>query len=273
MKEELIKRIKLIPPLPRTFLEIAKICNKSDGTISELSKVVEQDPMFVANLLKMINSNLYGFRREITNVTQAVSLLGMKEIYALCAVVSVKKLLKVDMEPYGIDPEKFALLSNVQGALMRDWLKLFKPKATETLFMPALLQEIGKVIIADEVIRNDESFQFRSDIETAIDVEQVEKDYVGSTSSEVTAKIFEHWKFDDFIVNIIKYSDSYHEAPQEYKEFAIYLRVAKTAVSINSPLSERSIARACHILESESMDEFDFLNAVEKCKMDYEGQI
>ncbi len=273
MIEELVNRIKSIPPLPKTFFEIEKICKSPDGTIAQLSKVVERDPMLIANLLKIVNSSLYGLGKEINSVSQAVSVLGMKEVYSLAAVVSIKKLLKVDMEPYGIEPEKFALLSNMQGSLVKNWLKRFQSKKADTLFMPALLQETGKIIIADKIIRNDEVFQFKSEIQNTINVAQVERIYVDTTSTMVTAKIFEHWGFEDFIVNIIKYADNYEDAPQEYKEYSMYLKVIKTAVAINSPLSERSIALAANILKNESMDVDMFLEAIEKTKEDYGDEL
>ncbi len=273
MTEDLIDRIKSIPPLPKTFFEIEKIYKSPDGTIAQLSKVVEQDPMLVANLLKIVNSPLYGLRSEVKSVSQAVSMLGMKEVYSLSAAASIKKLLKVDMEPYGIEPEKFALLSNIQGSLVKNWLKKTQPEKADTLFMPALLQETGKIIIADEVVRNDEVFQFKSEIQSTINIAQVERMYVDTTSAIVTAKIFEHWGFEDFIVNIIRYADSYEDAPQEYKEYSKYLKVIKTAVAINSPLSDRSIALATHILENESMDTDMFLEAIEKTKEDYGDEL
>ena len=273
MKEELIDRIKSVPPLPKTFMEIEKIYKSPEGTISQLAEVVEKDPMLVANLLKIVNSPMYGLRNEIKSVSQAVSMLGMKEVYTLSAAASIKKLLKVDMEPYGIEPEKFALLSNVQGSIVKHWVKNIDRQKADTLFMPALLQDTGMIVIADEVVRNDEVFQFRSDIQSMMDVSQVEKMYVDTTSSEVTAKIFEHWGFEDFIVNIIRYSDNYSNAPEEYKEYSMYLKIIKTAVAINSPLSERSIALASNIVDKEGLDKNLFLKAIEEVKDKYGDRI
>jgi len=272
MTEELIDRIKAIPPLPETFIQIDAICSDPNGTITELSKVVEKDPMLVANILKIVNSPLYSLRSEIKSVSQAVSLLGMSEINSISAAASVKKLLKVDMEPYGISPERFALISNMQGSLVKSWFGNVDKGKADTLFMPALLQETGKIIIADEIVRNDEVFQFKSEIETAINIPEIERMYVGVTSAEVTAKIFEHWGFDKFIVNIIKYSDNYSLADEEYREFAIYLKVAKTAIAVNAPLKERNITIASNILKKENIELDSFLDAVEKVRENFKGE-
>ncbi len=271
MTEGLTDRISSIPPLPKTFIEINNIYNSPNGTISDISRVVEEDPMLVANILKIVNSPLYNLRAEIKSVSQAVSLLGMKEIKALSAVISAKKLLKVDMEPYGIEPEHFAHLSNMQGALAKIWFKNINLQKEDILFMAALLQETGKIIIADEIIKNDESYQFKSEIDLSVDISQVEKSFVDISSAEVTAKIFKHWGFDDFTVNIIHYSNDYQNAPQEYKEYALYLKIIRISISINSPLSDRNIAIATNILQKENKNTEAFLNAIDIIKDKYKG--
>ena len=273
MTEELIERIRSIPPLPETFIRIDEICSDPNGTVYELAEVVEKDPMLVANILKIVNSPMYNLRKEVKSVSQAVSLLGMKEINSLSATISVKKLLKVDMEPYGIVPEKFALISNMQGALIKKWVGKIDRQKAETLFMPALLQETGKIIIADEIVKNDEVFQFKSDIETAVNIAQIERMYVDTTSSEVTAKIFEHWGFDKFLVEIIRYSDNPEAADDEYREYATYLNITKTALAVNAPLSQRNVTIALNHAKKAGLDEEKLSEAMRLLQESYEGEI
>jgi len=273
MTEKLVKRIKAIPPLPETFIQIDSICSSPSGTIAQLSKVVEKDPMLVANILKIINSPLYNLKIKVTSVFQAVSLLGMKEISYISTIVSVRKLLKVDIEPYGITPERFALISNMQGALIKYWVGKIDRQKAEILFMPALLQETGKIIIADEIVKNNEVFQFKSDIETAINIAQIEKMFVGTTSGEVTAKIFEHWGFDEFLVNIIKYSDDPEIADEEYKKYASYLNIVKRVLAINAPFSQRNITIAINQAKKIGLDEEKLMNSIENVKENYKGKM
>ncbi|MFZ2891154.1 HDOD domain-containing protein, partial [Sulfuricurvum sp.] len=77
MKRSIVNSIKSLPPLPKTVIEMQRICNNPDSSIHDLVKTVEGDPMIVANLLKAANSPLYSFRRDINNVAQAVGLFGM----------------------------------------------------------------------------------------------------------------------------------------------------------------------------------------------------
>lgn len=269
MIEAITERIKALPPLPKSFHQMNEIFHNPESSVGDLARVIEQDPMLVANLLKVANSPLYGFRREIKNVVQAVSLFGMSTTRSLVTDMSIKKLLQVDMAPYGISPEDFALISGMQSALMMRWYTKVDPKKLDMLFLASLLQETGKILIADEVVKNDETYQFRSEIENCINVADVEKMFVGMNSSDVAALIFKHWKFDERMVDAIAHSESWNDACDEIRPYAVALKIVKTALPINAPLSERSLNLALGLLEKEQLDTDSFLEAVEKLKESY----
>ncbi|MDX1809461.1 MAG: HDOD domain-containing protein [Sulfurospirillaceae bacterium] len=265
MIHDIVDRIRSLPPLPKSFQSINEICENPNSGINELAKVIETDPMLVANLLKIANSPLYSFQREIKSVLQAISLFGMSSTRSLVTSISVKKLLNVDMEPYGVTPEEFVHISTIQSALVAKWYRKINSSMADDLFLAALLQDTGKILIADEIVRSDEVYHFSSEIKTTNDVTSVEKMYVGASTADVTSEIFEHWGFSEKMVNMIKFSDHYEEA-EDLREYAKVLKILKTAVPINNPLAETSINRACKILESENMSVKEFLNAVEEIK-------
>lgn len=242
MKSSIINSIKSLPPLPKTVIEMQRICNDPDSSINDLIKAVEQDPMIVANLLKAANSPLYSFRREILNVAQAVSLFGMSMTRSIGLGNSVRKLLNVDMEPYGITSDRFAEISSMQAALVHEWyMKIDRVKA-DKLFLASFLQETGKIIIASDVIQEDLASNFKADIDTAIDIARVERSYIQETTATVTAEIFTHWNFDTEFVQMIKFSDTPEDAPDEIKEYATALNIIKTILPINNPFGEHGIS-------------------------------
>ncbi len=242
MKSSIINSIKSLPPLPKTVIEMQRICNDPDSSINDLIKTVEQDPMIVANLLKAANSPLYSFRREILNVSQAVSLFGMSMTRSIGIGNSVRKLLNVDMEPYGITSDRFAEISSMQAALVHEWyMKIDRLKA-DKLFLAAFLQETGKIIIASDVIQEDLAANFKSDIEVTIDIARVERSYIHETTATVTAEIFTHWNFDKEFVEMIKFSDTPNKAPDDVKEYSTALNIIKTIIPVNNPLGEHGIS-------------------------------
>lgn len=263
MKSSIIDSIKALPPLSTTITEVNRIYADDESTISDMAKAIEHDPMIIANLLKTANSPLYGFGREIKSAVQAVSLFGMGMTRSIALGNSIRKLLNVDMQPYGVTSEEFARISSLQAALILNWYKKIDRQKTDKLYLAAFLQETGKILIASEVIQDDEAISFASEIENSSNLAMVEKTYTNATSGEITAIIFDHWGFDSDFVDMIKYSDNPSAAPENMKEFSTALNIVKTILPINSPLSERAINFGLKKAEDAGYDIFILEEAIE----------
>ena len=241
MKSSIVKSIKSLPPLSKTILEINRIYTDDETGVTELSRVIAHDPMIVANLLKNANSPLYGFAKEIKNISQAISLFGMSMTRSIALGNSIKKLLNIDMQPYGVTSEKFAEISEMQATLMLKWYEKVDKKKADDLYLAAFLQETGKILIASDIIQEDEDVSFKAEVEFSNNLAQLEKSYVDVSSSEVTAEVFNHWGFDKKFIDMIRYSDNPIAAPQEVAEYATALNIVKTVLPINKPFSEQAI--------------------------------
>ncbi len=95
---------------------------------------------------------------------------------------------------------------------------------------------------------------FKSDIEIALDISIVERNYVDATTAEVAAAIFTHWNFDREFVQMIEYSDAPEKAPEEIKEYSTVLHIIKTIMPINNPLSERAITQGLKKAEAAGLN-------------------
>ena len=241
MKSSIIDSIKSLPPLSKTIIDINKVFANPDSSLNDLAKVIEHDPMIIANILKAANSPLYGFRKEINNIMQAVSLFGMGITRTIALSNSVRTLLNVDMQPYGVTSDRFAQISEMQATLIMNWYKKIDKKKADKLYFASFLQETGKIVIASDIIQEDMTTSFFSEIELTNNIAQVEKSYVDVSSAEVTATMFEHWAFDKDFVDMIKYSDNPNLAPESVKEYSKALNIVKSIVPINKPLSEVAI--------------------------------
>lgn len=241
MKSSIVESIKSLPPLSKTIMEINRVYSDEEAGIGELAKVIEHDPMIVANLLKNANSPLYSFGKEIKNVAQAVSLFGMSMTRSIALGNSVRKLLNVDMQPYGVTSQKFANISSLQATLILKWYSDVDRHKADDLYLAAFLQETGKILIASDVIQEDEDTSFKSEIELSNDLAQVEKTYVNVTASEITAAVFQHWGFDEKFVEMIRYADNPSAAPEDIVEYSTALHIVKTILPINRPFSDQAI--------------------------------
>ena len=207
MHKDLETGIKSLPPLPESVGKIQNICNNPVAGIGELSAVVEKDPMLTANLLKAANSPLYGFSREINNITQAVSLFGMATVKGFALASAVRTTMKIDLTPYGLSTESFAQTSQMHNALMMHWYKKVNTAMMEVLSPASFLLGVGKIVIAKNIIDSGKDKEFLEKIGNTPTAIEVEQEYFGIDSADVAAAVFDHWRFEPDLVDAIKFSN------------------------------------------------------------------
>jgi HD-like signal output (HDOD) protein len=262
MNENIIKKIKTLPPLPKSVMEIQKITSDPDGSIADLIKIVKEDPMLTANLLKAANSPLYGFSRQIKNVDQAVSLFGMSTVKGFAVASAIRNSMKIDLSAYGISESHFVSISQLQNALITNWYKRDRSKL-DILSTASFLLEIGAVIISSILVSEGLADEFKSRLANE-DRFSLEKEYLDTNTIEVTAEIFNYWKFDPELVNAIKYAVNLDEA--ENVEYSAPLAVTYTMVDLFEPFNEEGTKKALEIAQKYNLN-IDALNeAIETVK-------
>jgi thiamine-phosphate kinase len=269
MNESVFKKIKALPPLDDTIIQIQRLHADENSSINDLTKVVEKDPMLTANILRSANSPLYGFSQEITTIARAISLFGMATIRGFALSSTIKKSFSINLEPYGITAQDFLNISIIQNALMYNWYSKIKPKSLEILAPASFMLEVGKIVLAHELIENKQEAGFREKIKniaSPIDLALLETEILDMTNEEVTAKIFEQWNLETELSNSILYSNAPEEAPDHIKEYAKALKVVKTAVNIFNQLDDISIKNTMPILDEYGFGHDTFLMAVAKVK-------
>lgn len=83
-----------IPSMPDILIKVQKICADPDGEIADLATLIATDIGLSSAILKTINSPLYGMNRAISDIGQAVMLLGMGSVSTLIAGILIKQSFK-----------------------------------------------------------------------------------------------------------------------------------------------------------------------------------
>ncbi|MBS4067800.1 MAG: histidine kinase [Sulfurimonas sp. RIFOXYD12_FULL_36_11] len=263
MTEEMLKKIKQLPPLPESAMQIEAVYQDPDSTFNDMVKILEKDPLLTADILKAANSPLYGFSREINTINQAVGLFGMGTVRGFALASIVKKSFTLDLSPYGIDSDIFSLMSKKQHALTTSWCLKKEAKLLGILSPAAFLVEIGKVLIAQQIITDKTQQKFKEALLNLENVEAAEREVAGVDTPEVSATIFEHWRFESGLINTIRNCQNPEDAKEEFKRAARILHVARTAVPLNGVLTDESITAAKELIVKYDLDMENFDKALE----------
>ena len=144
--EKIIARIDDLPTLPRTVLKITELVNDPKSSAKDIARIITDDQVLTARLLKLVNSSFYGFPQRISTVNTAIVLLGFDAIRSLLLTTSVFDLFAGRSKKSRQDQEKFwdhSLGCAVGAKVIGSYLRHDK---IEELFVAGLLHDIGKIV-------------------------------------------------------------------------------------------------------------------------------
>jgi len=87
-------RPELLPPFPAIALNALSLMSGRDTSLPELCNLIRSDPAFSTAILKIANSPLVAFSRNITSVMQASMLLGFRRLKCVVITVGLKSYLQ-----------------------------------------------------------------------------------------------------------------------------------------------------------------------------------
>ena len=130
----------IIPPRPTILLSI-KQAQDQDADLSEIADLIAQDIGLSAAILKTINSAFYGLSYKVTSLTNAVSLLGMKNVALLITGLSLRNIqTPVNLDMFWNHSAEVASISAFiaqhLGSINKDEAQLF-----------GLFHDCGKVLL------------------------------------------------------------------------------------------------------------------------------
>jgi HD-like signal output (HDOD) protein len=91
--ESILKDLS-IPPRPEALTRIFAEMSQDDPDLNRVGKIVQSDPAMTAGVLQVANSPLLGLNRKVGSISQALSLLGLKNISNIATGVAIRQSLK-----------------------------------------------------------------------------------------------------------------------------------------------------------------------------------
>ena len=267
IKDFVINEIDALPPLPQTILELQRICAYENSSIKQVANVIEQDPFLTMDLIKNANSPLYGYHRQVNSVLQAVSMFGISTSKGLAIAAAIKAKFTIDLTPYQLEVQSFVEVSNIKNAFLYRW----QQKAVhllEILTPCALTMHIGMAIISNclKQAKIYEDFMSKVNPKNFLEVEQ---EMLGCNQFEVLELLFEHWGFEETIVQVMH--DLKNPAPREdLKIYISPLRVLNALINPYEIASKEQIQEARELVEEYCLDLESFDATLKDMRLDKE---
>lgn len=200
---DLLKRSAAIPSMPQVATRFLEIVQDPDFNYQEVVEVLSTDPGTASEILRLANSALFGVTRQVTVLSQAVTLLGIKRVRSLVLgryivdSINQKNCTGIDAQYYW----RRSLATAVFAARLADTLA---PNQREEAFISGLLSDIGVVILDDALPDRyrplAEQYQPHGNAELA----SAEVTLLGTSHAEVSALVLEHWQLPEVVCDAVR---------------------------------------------------------------------
>jgi putative nucleotidyltransferase with HDIG domain len=198
-----LSNLKHIPTLPHILLQLIKTCNEENGSLKDISKVIEKDPSLTTRVLRLVNSAYYANKHRIFNVEGAVGFLGTNAIKNIAICSSVHEVFQTVNSKTGFNLKQFwwhSLRCAVLAKLIAKNRNFHNP---DEAFLSGMLHDIGKIILwmnfPQPYAELLETHKGRPEMILAGEAQ------FGASHAEIGAWLLDKWRFPTFVADSVRY--------------------------------------------------------------------
>lgn len=200
-----------LPAAPQVYKELTDALNSANSSIPQIANIVQQDPALSAKVLKMVNSAFFGLNRPVSNIAEAVSLLGLRMLRGLALSGHLTDLYPQDKDWQAFSFDRVNARSLLVARLAMKIAKDMKANVAvqDQAFVAGLMHDIGTLYIASKApARYQQVLQLSGERNAAICA--VEKKVLGFFHGEIGAYLLAHMGLPAQVVEAVLL----HHTPQ-----------------------------------------------------------
>ena len=205
--KRVLEEIRSLEPLPEVAMRVLRLAQDDEVIPRDLVAVIQTDAGMTAKVLKLCNSALFGFQREIASLPEAGNLLGVQTLINLVLTSCAGRYFR----DYGSggsrgrkrweDSVSSALASNLLAGLC----EVNKPRA----YTAGLLMNVGHLVF--DRFAPETRDQLEAELAAGATRLEAEQIVIGMHHAELGARLAESWLFPEVLVDAIRH----HHTPDQ----------------------------------------------------------
>jgi HD-like signal output (HDOD) protein/nitrogen-specific signal transduction histidine kinase len=221
--------VKNLPSLPHVLVRLMEVCGREESTIRDIARVMDKDSSLSARVMKLINSSFYNLRSRVTNLEQALALLGVDAVKNMAISAAVYQAFARTAGDAIFKMKRFwwhSLMCATAAKLIA--ARTLYPSPAEA-FLSGLLHDIGRVILWVHVPEYAGILQRSGG--RSIEMPE-EKAGLGVHHGEVGAWLVGQWNLQSFMADAVRY---HHEPIERIRDASPLVQIVFVANVLSTP--------------------------------------
>lgn len=237
---DLVKSGFKISSAPDIYIKLTELIDNPRASYSDIAQVIARDTALSARLLKIANSSFYSFPSKIDTITQAITIIGTRQLCDLVLATSVLKIFRKIPKDL-VSMNSFWRHSIACGLAARTIAVYRREPNVERFYIAGLLHEIGRLVI----------FENLPDLaRKAIEIHEsthkllhhAEQEVIGFDHAAVGGAVLKEWRLPDNLVETV----AFHHQPLEAKGYPIETAIIHFA-DILACAMQLGSSRECYV--------------------------
>jgi putative nucleotidyltransferase with HDIG domain len=219
-----IQRINEVVSFPPVVAEILQAMSDQNVTTTKVITLIESDQGLTAKILRVANSPFYGLRSDVTNIAQALRMLGLDEIGHLLLTCQMKSRLMSLNTRQQLRLETLWKHSVAAASVSRLLANRFRLPTDGKEYTAGLLHDMGKLVLIQYF--PDQYAAIESLITTASKKDiDAELELISITHTEIGKQIGEKWRLPKEYLDVMLY----HHRPASSSNHSLLTAVVRLA--------------------------------------------
>ena len=222
-----------LPARPELFTKLTAEVSSEDASLQRVAQLISQDIAMAVKTMQLVNSSFFGLRREVRDLNQAVSLLGLDIMIGLVLAAHVFRGAS------GNSPEA-ALVNRLWGetfrvaATARNIARTFPSMEgfADRCFMAGMMYNCGKLVFLENW--PERALQLYAHDSGERETLSGELEAFGASSAAVGAYLVALWGLTDEVVEAVAFHTDPSQVATEVVTSLAVLHVARGLVACES---------------------------------------
>ncbi|HSI37344.1 MAG: HDOD domain-containing protein [Phycisphaerae bacterium] len=217
MNEQLLTKIRqcpTLPSLPAIAIEVLNLAQRDEVDIAEIARTISRDPALSGKILRTVNSSFYGRSQSVSNLSQALVILGLQSVKTLVLGFSLVTSLRTTKAKgfKHVDYWRRSVYAATAARILAVRTQLVQQ---EECFLAGLLKDIGMLVL--DLVLGDAYGEIHEKSPTHVELVDAERTTLGLTHADVSGLLAGLWKLPPLLATPMQA----HHAPETVEDPAL----------------------------------------------------
>ena len=227
--DTLVLRAQRLCSLPSVAMKVLELTANPQVDSYALKQCIENDPALTCKILRTVNSSLFGLSREVSDLNQALALLGTKPLKLLVLGFSLPTALFSGMSAAALGRYWRRTLTKAVAA--REISEMVWRQPGDEAFTAGLLQDIGMLLLMQEIGPLYGQFLQKARL-SGKDLAALECEALGFDHTALSARLLAHWGLPETLLEAVAWRPEADLSPPGARTLPQIVHLAELVVRL-----------------------------------------